>query len=159
MVISILALRRVNIGIFEGLEYYLLGSYIGMNLKDKLAYRSKAVTAISACYVVFYLIRGFRTSNVVMISLFCISLWFVLDKFVHEDNLPWWMQLTFFTYVAHDMLLEAFEKILFVVVGSNPVAALLDYLFMPMIVMLVLIGVAYGLKNKLPVVWKTITGR
>jgi len=69
------------------------------------------------------------------------------------------MQLTFFTYVAHDMLLEAFEKILFVVVGSNPVAALLDYLFMPMIVMLVLIGVAYGLKNKLPVVWKTITGR
>lgn len=159
LVISILALRRVNIGIFEGLEYYLLGSYIGMNLKDKLAYRSKAVTAISACYVVFYLIRGFRTSNVVMISLFCISLWFVLDKFVHEDNLPWWMQLTFFTYVAHDMLLEAFEKILFVVGGSNPVAALLDYLFMPMIVMLVLIGVAYGLKNKLPVVWKTITGR
>lgn len=108
--ISILALRRVNIGIFEGLEYYLLGSYIGMNLKEKLAYRSKAVTVISACYVVFYLIRGFRTSNVVMISLFCISLWFVLDKFVHEDNLPWWMQLTFFTYVAHDMLLEAFEK-------------------------------------------------
>lgn len=158
LVISILALKHVSAGVFEGMEYYLIGSYIGINFRDKLSYGSRAATVISVCYALYYLLWGFRTGNVVTTGLFCISLWFMIDRLVSEKEFPWWMKLTFFTYVAHDVFLEAFEKILFKVCGALPAAALFDYIFMPMIVMLVLIGAAYVLKNKLPVLWKILTG-
>ena len=75
-----------------------------------------------------------------------------------QRELPWWMTIGFFTYVAHDIFLEAFEKILWVVGGNKAILALMDYIFMPILMEVLLIGIAYIAMRWFPGVWKVVTG-
>jgi len=92
--------------------------------------------------------------------LFLLALWFAIDVFMKsgKKKMPWWMSITFFTYVAHDAFLEVFEKILFRIGGSNPAFALADYVFMPVLVEALLIGIAFLMIKYLPKVWKILSG-
>ncbi len=71
---------------------------------------------------------------------------------------PWWIRITFFVYVSHDIILEIFEKIVLLVWGVNPIFALLDYLFMPVIVFVVLYIIACVLRKYTPKIWSIATG-
>lgn len=91
--------------------------------------------------------------------MFFVAIWYAMDLIdLSEINLPWWTQITFFTYVAHCVLLETFEKIVLVIGGKNPAWALADFVFMPLVIEALLILVAYFLRNKLPTIWGVITG-
>jgi len=54
--------------------------------------------------------------------------------------------------------LEALEKIVWKLFGEHEIFALLDYIFMPWVVVALLIAIAQLLRVKFPMVWKTITG-
>ena len=73
-------------------------------------------------------------------------------------ELPWWMKITFFTYVAHDMILETFEKLYLYFFGIEWYLALIDYVLMPIIIFGVLVTIAYILKRFIPKVWYIISG-
>ncbi|MCM1189454.1 MAG: acyltransferase [bacterium] len=149
----------INIPYTSGLDIYLVGSYIGLNCRELLAVRNKVLAAISLLYVIFTLVTAFRFWNIITEILLFIAIWFACDLLpLAGKKLPWWMSITFFTYVAHDAFLEAFEKIILVIFGKKAVFALLDYLFAPILVEIVLILIAYLLKMRLPMLWKILTG-
>ncbi len=142
-----------------GLDYYLVGSWIGLNHNDMLAHHRKSLTWLGLGYIILTVGTGYYCWNFWMESLFFVALWYAVDIVSFpQKGLPWWMSITFFTYVAHDAVLEAFEKIFLLMFGKAPVWALVDYLLMPVLVEVVLIAVAYILRRYLPGLWHVLTG-
>lgn len=142
-----------------GLDIYLIGSYIGLNCDEHMYWRNRLISVCAVLYIIFCLVTSFRYWNLITEILLFIAIWFACDWIPWRDSeLPWWMKITFFTYVAHDIFLEAFEKIFLIVFGVRPIFALLDYLLMPLLVELALIMIAYFMKKWMPVIWKILTG-
>lgn len=143
----------------NGLDIYLIGSYIGLNCSEQLDYRNKKISICALLYIVFCLITSFRFWNIVTESALFVAIWFACDWIGRKDRMfPWWMKITFFTYVAHDIFLEAFEKLFLIMFGVKPVFALMDYLLMPLLVELLLVIIAYFMQKWIPVVWRILTG-
>lgn len=143
----------------NGLDIYMIGSYIGLNCSEYLDYRNKKISIGALLYILFFLLTSFRFWNIVTKSVFFIAIWFACDWINRKDQkMPWWMKITFFTYAAHDIFLEAFEKLFLIAFGVNPFLALLDYLLMPLLVEALLIIIAFCIKKWLPVVWRILAG-
>jgi surface polysaccharide O-acyltransferase-like enzyme len=143
----------------SGIEVYLVGSYIGLNCREQLKYKNKLITLVSCIYIILTLLTAFKYLNVITEILLFIAIWFACDLFSLEGNkYPWWMSITFFTYVAHDVFLQASKKVWWRVFGNHAIFALLEYIFMPLIIEALLIGIAYIIRSTLPVIWKIITG-
>lgn len=142
----------------DGFAVYAFGSWIGINYKETALYQNKLLAIVSWIYIVFQFVTVFRWFSIFAQILFFIAVWFAMDIFEFRGKLPWWMQITFFTYVAHDVFLEAFEKVFLVVFGNAPIFAFLDYLFMPFLVLLVLIMIAVFMKRFMPKIWRILTG-
>lgn len=150
-----------NLGIpyLSGMDVYLTGSYIGLNCSNMLNYTNKRLSKIAVIYIMFMLLTDFAWWNIITQIATFVAIWFACDLLnLGSRSLPWWMSITFFTYVAHDAILEAFEKVFLIGCGTYPICALVDYVFMPLVVLLFLIIVAYIMQRFLPVVWKLCTG-
>lgn len=82
----------------------------------------------------------------------------MMDLFSCEHEVPWWIKCTFFYYCAHDMVLEAVEKIILLIGGRNMFMAWADYILAPVITLLILIASAWILQKYMPPVWKLLSG-
>lgn len=159
ILLSLFHLGKFEIPYSGGFDVYLVGSYIGLNAKELLFYRNRKLSIASMVYIALMLATSLRFLNFVTEILFYFAMWFALDMLpVARQKLPWWMSITFFTYVAHEVVLETLEKVVYKVSGANPVFALLDYIVMPWITLTILVGLAYLLKKWLPRFWGFITG-
>lgn len=143
----------------SGLTYYLVGCYIGIHGKKLLTYKNTYLSIASLIYILYISLTGFKIWHFALEMLFFICIWFALDLVTRrERKLPWWMSITFFTYVAHDVFLQAFEKLVWVIGGDKVIFALLDYIFMPVFVLIFLIFIAFIIRNWFPLIWKVLTG-
>lgn len=146
------------ISVIGGIEMYALGSWLAINYKELALYRNKKLTYAGLVYILGMLITQFRWYNIFFQVILFLSIWFAMDIVEYKKELPWWMSITFFTYVAHDVFLEVFEKVLWIIFGNNHIVALLDYIFMPFIVFGFLVLIAYIMRKYFPVIWKLLTG-
>ena len=103
------------------------------------------------------LVTKYMVANVFFMLIFIFAVWYALDLLELEFDMPWWLSITFFTYVFHDMILEMLEKLVFVFGGANPLFALLDYMFIPLITFGVIVLVASGLRRLKPL-WSVLCG-
>lgn len=159
LIVLLLLYKRMEILHIRGISDYLVGSYIGINCQEYIKKKNPAVSIISLIFILFVLLTSFRYWNFIVMMMFFVAIWYAMDLIdLSEINLPWWTHITFFTYVAHCVLLETFEKIVLVIGGKNPAWALADFVFMPLVIEALLILVAYFLRNKLPTIWGVITG-
>lgn len=161
IIILVIGIRiNKNIPYTNGLEEYLVGCYIGINCRDILYYKNKIISALSMIYVIIIFINDFKIWGLILELLFFVAVWYAMDILSSylQNELPWWMTIGFFTYVAHDIFLEAFEKILWMVGGNQAILALLDYVFMPVFVEFLLIVISYIAMRWFPGMWKIITG-
>lgn len=140
-----------------GIEIYMAGSYFGINHKEWICKSNKKVSVVSFVVVCCFFLTDFKWFSLPLQILFFIACWYALDL-VCIKKTYWWMGITFFTYVAHDIPLEAFEKIYFMAFGHSSFSSIVDYIFMPLIVEGLLITVAYMLIKFTPRVWKFICG-
>ena len=139
--------------------FYFIGAYIGLNLREQLFIGCKGLSILSTIIIIVQLGAIVVADNRVLVVLFAVSLWFFLDFWELESvSLPWWMSITFFIYVSHDMFLEAMEKIFLKVFGISPIMAILDYCLMPFLTLGVAILVSKVLQLLCPAVWKLVTG-
>ena len=156
----IVVLVNSCLGIVElpmGLDLYMLGCYTAINHKEIVFYRNKTLSYVGIGLIVLGLLTRSVSLNCITIILFSASIWLVLDLFQLDLELPWWMSITFFIYVAHGLVLAFLEKSLLLIGGQNPWLALLDYLFMPFIAVTVLIMVASVLKKRI-LLWNFLSG-
>lgn len=158
--LSVLVKKEViSIGMIipSGLEIYMAGSYFGINHKDWICKTNRTLSVVALGIVVVFFLTAFRWFSTPFQIVFFIACWYALDL-ARIKKTYWWMGLTFFTYVAHDIPLESFEKIYFMIFGHSPVSSLIDYMFMPLIVEALLIAVAYILIKFTPKIWSVTCG-
>lgn len=140
--------------------YYFIGAYIGINYQDGPRIRNNKLAGISLGILLLvggYVASG-RNLNPCMILLSCFGLW-EITNFVDYDTAPkWYFKISFFIYCMHDLFLEGLEGLFFVVFGNGSIFALIDYLFMPLVVVGICILVAYVLRNYLGGVWCLLAG-
>ena len=152
-----LNLRFSVVPTLRGLEIYSLGGWIGINHKGAALKRDRKLTAVSVLFLSVWFLSAFRWNNVFTEPLMLTAIWFSLDL-LDLPSFPWWMRITFFTYAAHALALEAMEKLFLLAFGRSPLAALLDFLFMPIVIFLILAAAAFFLKRRTPKLWEIISG-
>lgn len=160
----LLTLDIVKINIYTFNIYYILGAYIGINCKDIPLLKNTKITVVSritiVCILLWYLrnVQNEIGKNTVAVIILCIAFWWAFDGISYGKTPKWWMEISFFIYCMHDILLEGFEKIFFLIFGNRSIYALLDYIFMPFIVLVMCIFCAAILRNYFPYIWKILTG-
>ena len=112
---------------------------------------------ISFIIIIGSLYAGFERGGSLVVVAFIIAIWILLDYIPFETKLPWWMHITFFVYVSHDMILEFYEKLLLIMFGNAAVAALIDYLLMPFWVYITIAFIA-KIIMQCPLLWNVLTG-
>lgn len=144
----------------SGIEYYCLGAYCAINHKEFCEQKKERTSAlIGGLCLLGFLTLGYRLlTHKPFMYLALLLIWISLDAKELSMRIPWWFRITFFVYVSHDIVLEMFEKVVLLAFGVNPIFALLDYLFMPMIVFIILCLVACIMRKYTPTVWKIVTG-
>ncbi len=141
-----------------GLIEYAFGAWIAINYKNAATYYNKYLTLWGWGYIVYLLLTDFRWCGMFGRLLFCVALWYALDTFSFEKDWPWWMKITFFTYVSHDIVLEIIQKLIFYALGNRPIWALVTYIFVPIFVFIILVFIATLLQRFLPRLWRILTG-
>ena len=137
-------------GVPEGLDMYVIGSYIAINHANLIYYRNKKVTFICIFLLIVMLATKIMVLNNITMVAFLLTVWFSLDVFKLELDMPWWLKITFFIYVFHDIVLEAMEKLFLLVFGNNPLMALFGYLFMPLFCLIIIIFFACIIRHVKP---------
>lgn len=144
--------------------YYFGGALLGINYDYLLHDKNKVLSIAGMIYVIIYLIMlpwqiTNHTIEQIMKLIFVIAIWFALDFFMQFEREPyWWMRITFFVYCAHDLILEALEKLFILLFGKATVWALIDFVGMPIVVFALCAVCAALLKSYTPLVWKIISG-
>lgn len=152
------------------LVYWCLGCYFALHGAD--AFENRGCKArICSCGVTFLLLLGIRFwlefvhvenkySEYLMpllLLLNVLALWFVLDAFKYRKTY-WWMEITFFIYSAHPMLVDAVKKGVAKLLPDTPALCLTNYFAAVGISLLVIIGVAGLLMKYAPHVWSVLNG-
>lgn len=139
--------------------YYVLGAYLGMNF-GKLANKGNRRLSVAAalCLPVMVFLGGGYAGHMWYTCLLFAVIWLAMDLFAFERDVKWWMKCTFFYYCAHDVILEAVEKVILIAGGKSEVMAWIDYLSAPVITLAVLIGAAWLLRKHMRPVWGILSG-
>lgn len=145
---------------------YALGAYFGLSQRDVFLRESYPKTTK---LVSLSLILALGMISVLGIDLWgnkfeflirlvgALAIWILGDIF-KNCNLPaWYMKISFFIYVSHSMILESLEKIILLLFGKSQIAALVDFLFAPVLTVGIITIAAWVLK-KWPIGWKVICG-
>lgn len=147
----------IGFNIPSGLDIYMAGAYFGINHKEWISKSNRTLSFIALGVVAIFFLTAFRWFSTPFQIVFFIAFWYALDL-VRIKKTYWWMGITFFTYVAHDIPLMALEKIYFLIFGHSPISTLIEYALLPLIVEALLIAVAYILIKFTPKLWSIVCG-
>ena len=96
--------------------------------------------------------------DIILLRLIQIPLiWISADILAINKEPSWWLRISFFIYCSHHMILESVEKIFLILLGKNYTGALLDFIFAPMITLLIILCLAAILRRIHPV-WAVLCG-
>lgn len=143
---------------------YMFGAYIGINHKEIPMKKHGAwVTVMSyiglGLWIMTIILQKLSMIDGGMpILVVLICLWYAGDVLSYDKEPYWWMKISFFIYCTHDMILEAYEKIFLKVFGISPICAILDYVLMPAVTVVTVIGMAAIMKKYFPRLWMILTG-
>lgn len=153
-IINYLPSKNYNIG------YFMMGAYIGVNYKEIIKKKNKNLAifcciGLAVCIILLQFVHQIGFMN--MIS--CIFLWYALDLFKFDKELPWYMHISFFVYCAHIAILNVIERVIVIFAGKNSVIwALLDFIFAPMLTFVIVFFIAYVMRRFTPRIWSVLNG-
>lgn len=150
--------KWVDFGILNGLGEYAFGCYIAINHKEITMKKNKYFSYAGIVYILFQLLTSFRWFNIFAELLFIVSVWAALDIFDIRKKLPWWMSITFFVYVSHDLILECAEKLIYVILPKNAYIAFASFVVTPIAVFIIIVLIAAFMKRFTPHLWKVLSG-
>ena len=148
-------LKIINIPL--GLDMYAAGSYIAINHRGLEYYKNRKVSFAALTVALIMFCSQTVTLNCVTMITFIFCVWISLDIINLDIDMPWWLSISFFSYVFHDMILEMLEKVFLIMFGKKTICAIVDYIFMPWICFCIIVIVAFVLrKNKK--IWGVLSG-
>jgi len=159
-VVAFFIIDAINVRILDGFIFYLFGAYIGINHMNSTEYKNKTFSFISVMIAIvagiITIVRGGAISRILLI----VFAWYALDLFnIEEMKIPLWMKNTFFFYLCHDLILEPLERMFFLLFGKQPqILAIIDYIFMPIITILIMLLIAKLATKYIPKIWNVVIG-
>lgn len=143
---------------------YFFGAYIGINDKElpkQSSVKIRFIGIIVAC-ITFFFIES--TVSIAFISeikyiVFSCAIWCATCGLKWTKKVPWiaGTGVSFLIYAMHSFVLEGLEKVLLLVFGYHGWAALIDYLFAPVVTIILITSFAAILK-KYPRIYRILTG-
>lgn len=146
--------RIYNIG------YFMLGSYIAINHQKVAFKRSKMLTIFGVIgSVICSILVQFVPAKGILLSVFCVCVWFALDFISFNKEFPWFVEISFFIYMLHSPIINIIRRVFLFVGGeTSPIWALASFIFSPFLTLLVVFLVAYILKKYFNRIWKFLNG-
>lgn len=165
IVATIMLVVPISFPLKQALLWFCLGACV-VRLQIHISFFDNiALWKILAIYVagtVFALLTNNSVIDVLYIFLGLIS-WFRLSKFIVDNSkiresilkLSEW---TFIIYVAHEMTLSSMKKVCLRLLPTEPIWILIEYLFLPIIVICGCSMFGVILKRNVPKVYNFVTG-
>ncbi len=149
----------------DGLFYYMLGAYIGMHRFDLVNKNSKLTKwsalggmLLGQIFFVLFHYTQFLVFHISFCTVSAISSWYLFDCFEKKAWPAAITSITFFIYSAHGTILEFFQAINNVIFPTNAVTALLEYLFLPVVTLTLLVLISKCMKRYTKRLWKVVNG-
>ena len=165
-----IVLLTLHINIVESIYNcvpYLIGAWLSIwkpgliinRANKKLKLTGVIVFVILFCLAIDYKhVLYYPTTQYIYKTLLPLPLWFALDFFPFEKSVCKVERLSFPIYCTHAIILETFEKLLYVLGGNNIYIASFSYLFMPICVVTVLICMFFLFEKYFPCTYKFVFG-
>lgn len=142
--------------------YYVIGIVLGTHYKNRVIKNYDNKEKIISLFVLLilivlnYLYRS-RYISIISYSIFPIVIW-ILTDFLSTSNSPkWFMKVSFVIFVSHEMILEPIEKIIYLVLGSNEISAIIDFTFAPILTVIIIILIC-SIVRKNKIIWSLLSG-
>ena len=147
--------------------FYIFGSYISIHYKEYVIQKHEIKVCILSSIIFFIisllLMNTEYLNNIplrqLLLLIYCTTFWIAGDLIDFPMDIPWYVRISFFIYCTHGPILEGIEKIFLIVFGKTFIGALLDYLFAPIITVIIIIILAWILKSYFTNAWNICTGR
>lgn len=149
--------------------FYLFGAYAALHFKNIVQSQYKEEYQVVSCIVLIALTlvrQEIYAGGMVSTSILCnlilliqiVLTWISADVFSIEVKPKWWMSISFFIYITHDLILEPIEKVFLIVLGEGTAGAIIDYLLAPTITLLLIVLSAGLLRKYCNSIWNVLTG-
>lgn len=150
--------------------FYAIGAYSALNWKDIVEIstygKRNVASVILLALVTFYFLYIMKHGNVVIGHFFrlvyIIAMWFVLD-YIPIYRVYRWMGNSFFLYCSHLIALQCIQRVCDIVIGKTDeiqsILYVLEYLFLPIIIIVFLLFVAESVKKRLPKIYGVLSGK
>lgn len=152
------------------LVYWCLGCYFALHEAEAFEDRG-SWRRICSCCIGFLILLGVRfwlefvnagnEYNAYLLSLLLLTnvltFWFAMDVFAYEKTY-WWMEITFFIYSTHPILVDAVKKGMAKLLPDTPELCLLNYFAAVGISLCVIVCVAGLLMRYMPRTWRVLNG-
>lgn len=167
----------LNIPINLGIEinkwfWYYLGVVVSIHIKDfkKLKTKTSVFFLIVGLLIVvllcIYKINPLdiefysfieKTVNKISLLVLVICFWFAFDLVVTEKTIKL-ENISFFVYCIHSLILESFQKIIFLLGDKNLLFATIHYFIPPCLTYFIIIAIALFMDRFMPKTFKLISG-
>jgi peptidoglycan/LPS O-acetylase OafA/YrhL len=149
--------------------FYAVGAYCALNFREFIEkpMRAKTISGIGILFMLFaiYVLVISKFNNAIISHSFRLiyicALWFAFDA-VPRFKVCNWMSNSFFIYCSHLMILQCVQRVCDILIGKTghiqPLLYVVEYIFLPMVIIGCLIVFAELLKNKAPKLWGILTG-
>lgn len=141
---------------------FIFGAYAGRYLKSYIQKKYSSIFRIIAAIALLLSIfigtaLEFGHLYMVVRVLQVISIWVIADCLAVKNGPNDWMQISFFVYCLHDLILEPLEKVFLIILGNNILGAWADFFISPVITLCIIVGCAWICK-KIPCLWRVLAG-
>ena len=149
--------------------FFGMGAYGALNFRKVVETPSWKKTfvagivwlALIASYGIFSMEKSNALTSHLFRLVYAVALWFALD-FVKVFKIQCWMKNSFFLYCSHLMLLQCLQRVCEIIIGKvrlfQATLYVLEYMFLPVVVVIVLMSLAEFMKKRIPKTYKVLTG-
>lgn len=155
---------------FDMLVYWCLGCYFALHEAETFESRGSRTRIWASCAIVLILL-GIRfwvefvdagnSYNKYFLSLLLLgnvlAFWFALD-IIKYVKIYWWMEITFFIYSTHPMLVDAVKKGMAKLLPDAPALCVINYFAAVGVSLCLIVCIARMLMKYAPRTWKVLNG-
>lgn len=152
------------------INYWILGCYFALHKPSQFEEKgAKAFASLSVSVFIILLIIRFALDYIIENPTFLLIfssllllinvpfLWFALSPVI-PSHTPWWMQISFFIYATHPLLVDAWKKGSARLLPDTSFFCLANYIFAVIISFMIIIASAKLLLKFSPGLWEILTG-
>lgn len=150
-------------------SFFLIGGLIAIYYPKLLFVNVNSIVSLFACFAFVLVNIGFVIFNAfdyararTFFLLLDIVLFWIAVRGVKRlgslNESPWFFRISFFVFCIHGIVLESLEKIILIVIGKNIIGAYVDYIFAPVITLVIICLIAKFLRKHAFPAWNILSG-